>query len=116
MESSSPQRAAEDGLHVYHEAPQHYIAPKVQDPYYGEQSEKIVTSAETPHQDRRIAGLRPIAFWLVIIVIGLIVIAASVGGAVGGTRASSKSTSTPVESAVARSVTSSQTCSPDAKT
>lgn len=109
METSSPQRAAEDGLHVYHEAPQHYIAPKGEEPYYGAQSEKIVTSTEAPHQDRKIAGLRPKAFWIAIIIIGLIVIAASVGGAVGGTRASSKSTSTPAESAIARSVLFSET-------
>jgi len=50
----------------------------------------------TRRQDNKKAGLRPLTFWLVIVLIGLIVIAASVGGAVGSTRKPSGSRTTSV--------------------
>ena len=46
----------------------------------------VVTDNYTKKQkpSRRIGGLKPWLFWLILAIVGLIVIGASVGGAVGG--------------------------------
>lgn len=93
MDASGPQRVQEEP-----ESISHFHLP----PNYGSRApldEKApIVSVESTNikeeMDRRgsrtIGGLSPRAFWLLIAVVAVLVIAASVGGAVGGTRMSSK--------------------------
>jgi hypothetical protein len=86
-DESLPQHYQESGLHVveqYHS--QKYLAENQGYP----KAPWVDQSAYPGHdksQDRRIAGLRPWLFWLLVALISLIVIGASVGGAVGGSMA-----------------------------
>jgi hypothetical protein len=41
--------------------------------------------AEKDKASKRIGGMKPWLFWLILAIVGLVVIGASVGGAVGGT-------------------------------
>jgi hypothetical protein len=54
----------------------------------------VVTDNYAPGESsRRIGGLKPWLFWLILAIVSLIVIGTSVGGAVGGTLAAKSSSS-----------------------
>jgi hypothetical protein len=54
----------------------------------------VVTDNCLPKEEssRRIRGLKPWLFWLILAIVSLVVIGASVGGAIGGTLAAKSST------------------------
>ena len=87
MNHDAPERVMEDGLHVHDPKPYLAIDPSKHYAY-----ESIIAIESPGKQEETLGGLRPRTFWLLIAAIGLIVIAAAVGGAVGGTRASQKET------------------------
>ena len=63
---------------------------------YGQQNQpqNIKSQAEESHatekrdNSRRLAGLPVWAFWLLLVVFGLVIVGSSIGGAIGGTSAS----------------------------
>ena len=61
-------------------------------------------SGERRH-DGRVAGLSEKMFWIVIVLIAVIVIAASVGGAIGGTCSNQKHDSAGVSATITKTIT-----------
>jgi hypothetical protein len=85
MNHDAPERVMEDGLHVHDPKPYLTTDPSKHHAYEG-----IIAVESAGKQEETLGGLRPRTFWFLIAAIGLIVIAAAVGGAVGGTRAAQK--------------------------
>lgn len=96
--------AAPERVHRDHEGPQYlhndsespepykdFVHPTLQ-PTIAVPDGKYEHSDEAHSKNKRIGGLRPVTFWLLILSLGLIIVGGSVGGAVGGTRASKTST------------------------
>nr|POE98259.1 hypothetical protein CFP56_64852 [Quercus suber] len=77
----SPARAEKYG--TYHA--QESLLPHAEKPLGGSESE-----GKRHGRSSRIAGLPAWAFWLLLIVLGLVIIGASIGGAIGGVGAEKK--------------------------
>lgn len=91
-----------DETQVAHYDYPEYAAPKKQKPVptaIGEAIEPVISS--TSPLRRRLGDMNAFTFWLLIAVIGIVIIAASVGGAVGGT-ASARENQTTAKTATLR--------------
>ncbi len=74
-------------------------------------------NAGTPQRRSRLFGLRPTTFWLILVVVGLIIAIAAIGGGVGGALRSRRSQSSlPTVSATPLSMSSSMASSSTAET
>jgi hypothetical protein len=102
-----PQRVPDSGLHPveepqYPKEAQQYTYPhgentNSQEPYHQQATGvSVKTDNQGDKLQRRIGGLKPWVFWLLIIAIGVVIVGASVGGAVGGARAAKGSSASPV--------------------
>lgn len=93
---SSPLATTNLPQHVEQHSDLEHVAPPTEVyPYYSpvQYEKQLVVNAvaspltPSPAPERRIAGLKPWAFWCIVATVAVIVVAVSVGGSVGGAAA-----------------------------